>query len=56
MTHRLAPTVIVEHVYHFLLDDMTFSLLGREQIGIFYASHLATRLADSSLLRHIWAK
>lgn len=43
MTHTaLASMVIVECAYHFLLDDVTFSLLRREQIRIFYAPHLAT--------------
>lgn len=42
MTHTdLASMVIVECAYHFLLDDVTFSLLRREQMRIFYAPHLA---------------
>lgn len=55
----LAPTLIVERVYHFLSDDRTFSLLAREQIGIFYAPHLAARWAgcgEYGLLKHIWEK
>lgn len=44
-------------MYHFLLDGVTFSLLGREQIRIFYAPHLAAGLAACGefALRHIWA-
>lgn len=39
----MAPIVIVECAYHFLLDGVTFSLLGREHIRIFYPLHLAAR-------------
>lgn len=57
MTHAaLASMVIVECAYHFLLDDVTFSLLRREQIRIFYAPHLATWLAghrESSAPTHL---
>lgn len=52
----LAPAVTVECVYHFLLDGVTFPLLGREQIRLFYAPPLVALLAGRGvhcLLRHL---
>ena len=55
----MALIVIVECVYHFLLDGVTFSLLGREQIRTFYAPHLAAGPAGCGghfLPQHVWAR